>query len=886
MGQVFRARDTRLKRDVALKVLVESIGRDPDRRSRFQREAQVLGSLNHTNIAQIFGIEDAGGEPVIAMELVPGPTLSEHQHGRALPVAEALTIARQLCEGLEAAHERGIVHRDLKPGNIKLRDDGAVKILDFGLAKALSDSEAREDATSDSPTVLSPATEAGLILGTAAYMSPEQARGRVVDKRTDVWAFGCVLYEMLTGRPVFAGETTTDILAAVIRSEPDWSKLPVGVPSRMVELLRRCLQANPKDRLRDIGDARYEIERALHGGTTESQSERGSSTLVPARAAGSSSPSRVLWALMGAAVAAGILILLPRTSETGSSTVASSIRSIVTFPAETTLAPSRGSAVALSPDGRMIAFVGRSKGRTLLYVRPLDRYEFQQLAGTDGAANPFFSPDGKWLGFFADGMLKKVAIEGGTPVAVAEARNARGEAWGDDNTILMTPLNNVGLSRVSALGGDKPVALTTLKEGELSHRWPRILPGGSAVLYSIWNDTGWEPARVAVRPMPTGEPKIIVPAGGGYPRYVRDTGRRGYLVYARADGVLAAPFDEDRLDLTGPAVPVVDGVLTNLSGGAHFDISSNGTLAYVPGIQTEGQRDLVWVTRDGMVTPVLKIHNMSRFWSLSSDGTRVARNNTAGPNRDVWIEHLTNGTSLRLTQSNDTYDPIWSPDGTWLVFSRGIPYSNIYRRPADASDVEERLTNTDKNQQPNQISADGRSLLYNEIDPASGSDIWVLTIPDPVTPIKKGEITAPARPFIKTNHSEGNATFSPDGRFVLYQSNETGRFEIYVRPYPEGVRKFPVSSSGGIWPRWSSTGREIFYRSTGNVMMSATVDTSGEFQSGKPQALFDAAGYEIIYSPSPDGRRFLMMPGVAAEASATQLNLVTGFLSELRNRVK
>ncbi len=599
----------------------------------------------------------------------------------------------------------------------------------------------------------------------------------------------------------------------------------------------------------------------------------------------SSWSNRALWALAGAALAVAAL-LIPRGSGTNPASFESAIRSIVTLPKDTTLAPSRGSAVALSPDGRLLAFAGRSKDKVQLYVRPLDRFEAQAIAGTDGAANPFFSPDGKWIGFFAEGKLKKVSLDGGAPVALADARNARGEAWGDGNIILVTPLNNVGISRISALGGDKPEALTTLVTGELSHRWPRLLPGNSAVLYSIWNDTGWEPARIVARRLPGGEAKVIVPAGGGYPRYVRESGRRGYLVYGRSDGILAAPFDEDRLETTGSIVPVVDGVLTNLSGGAHFDLSVGGTLAYVPGTTTESDRDLVWVTLDGHATPVLRIHNMSRFWTLSRDDTRVARNNTAGPNRDVWIDNLTNGTSLRLTRSNDNFDPIWSPDGKWLVFARGIPFANLFRRPTDAGDVEEQLTTTKKNQQPSSISPDGASLLYNEIDAVTASDIWVLTLPS--TPItgQKASTDLAARPFIKTSSSEGTASFSPNGRFVLYQSNESGRFEVYVRPYPEGVRKFPVSIDGGIWPVWSPSGREIFYRGTNNMLMSVQVETASEFRSSRPRALFDATPYEIIFSVASDGKRLLMIPTVVAETAVTQIHLVTNFLAELRQRVK
>ena len=876
MGEVFRAHDMRLKRDVALKVLPISAVSDPDRRSRFDREAQVLASLNHPNIAQVFGVEDADGAPVIVMELVEGPTLADRLAKGALPIDEALPIASQMCDGLEAAHERGIIHRDLKPANIKVRADGAIKILDFGLARVLAG-----DAPLDpgqSPTMAPPDTGVGIVLGTAAYMSPEQARGRAVDKRTDIWAFGCVVYEMLTGQPVFSGESTTDVLAAVVQRDPDLSLLPPRTPSRIVELLRRCLQKNPKDRLRDIADARFEIEQAKHppSGVFPAAS---SVARTSAAAATSGRGSSSLWLAMfagGAVVGAGLLyvasVLRPAAvvSETP-------VRAIINLPPDTTVALSRGSAIALSPDGRRLVFAGRSHNKVQLYVRSLDKFESQPIAGTDGAADPFFSPDGQWVGFFADEKIKKVSLEGGAPVAIADARMSRGEAWGEGDTILLTPTNTAPVSRTSALGG-KLEPLTTLGAGELSHRWPQILPGGAAVLFTIWNDIGWEPARIAAQRLDNGARTIVVENGGGYGRYIRDpVGRRGYLVYARSEGLLAAPFDESRLVVSGQAVPIVDGLITNLSGGAHYALSPSGTLAYVPGQNGENDRELAWVTLDGTATTAVRVHSMGRNWALSPDGTRVLWTNTFGTGRDVWLVDLARGTNARLTNAGYSFTPIWSPDGKFVVFERGVPESKLYRRPIAGGD-EEMIGASKRIQYPDTITPDGKTLVYAEYDAVTGADLWA-------RPLTGGGDRTP-QPFVQTKFSESNAMFSPDGQWIAYQSNESGRFKIYIRSFPDGARTLQVSTDGGIEPKWAPTGREIFYRGTDNRMKVMPLEASPELHAGKPRVLFDGTNYENGFGVSPDGRRLLMMPLIPNEQAATQIHIVLNFLSELRQRVK
>jgi eukaryotic-like serine/threonine-protein kinase len=875
MGEVFRARDLRLKRDAALKVMATSDLGDADRRHRFEREAQVLAALNHPNVAQVFGVESHEDTPVIAMEYVEGRTLAELLQAGALPVDDALAIASQLCSGLEAAHDRGIVHRDLKPANITVRADGLVKILDFGIARGGPDQAPRAEAT----TVLGDRTAEGIVMGTAPYMSPEQARGLPVDRRTDVWAFGCVLYEMLTGARAFGGATTTDVLVAVIQHGPDWTRLPRSLSPRIVELLERCLAKDPKERRRDIGDARYEIERARTGGETP-------------RVAASASAGRGRWWIpaafaAGAVAGAGILVALPmlRSSPPEPRAI---VRASLMLPLDTTLAPSRGAALTLSPDGRRLVFAGRSKAGVQLYLRALDRFESVPIAGTTDAVNPFFSPDGKWVAFFAQGKLKKVLVDGGgAPLSLFDAPNARGHAWPTNDSIYVTPANNQPIFRVPAAGG-AGAAATQRKEGELSHRWPTTLANGATLLYTIWNDTGWEPARIVAERIGTGERTEVVRAGGGYGRFVRDgDGSRGFLVYARAEGLLAAPFDESTLTLTGPAVPVVDGLVTNLSGGAQFDVSPSGTLAYVSGTLDEGLRELKWVSLDGKAEPAVSISGMGRFWRLSPDGTRISRNNTAGPSRDVWIDDLVRKTSIRLTTQDGTFMTVWSTDSQWLFTARGIPSANLYRHAADSSDREDRLTASANSQSPTGVSPDGKWLLFMERDPVSGLDLWMLPVPEatPVANVTARPPTTTPRPFLQTKFSESNAVFSPDGKWVAYQSNESGRFETYICSFPACDRKTQISDAGGMWAIWSRNGGDVYFRSLDGKLMAAAIRAGDDVRAEKPRELFSAASYEDMMSLSPDGKRFLAMQ-LSAPGSETVIHLVVNFLDELRQRVR
>jgi Tol biopolymer transport system component len=867
MGEVYRARDHRLQRDVALKVLPAAVGQDPDRLARFAREARMLAALNHPNIAVIYDLEEDGDRRALVMELVEGTTLADRLAQGPLPTDDAIHVALQIAEALEAAHEQGIVHRDLKPANVKIRPDGTVKVLDFGIAKVLQSTDALPTDALPSQTTASPAvTTDGLILGTATYMSPEQARGRSIDRRADIWAFGCVLYEMLTGRHAFAGETISDVIAAILNSEPDWKALPPALPSSVHRLLRRCLEKNPKNRLRDIGDARLELGAASMPDP------------VPASAIRKTGAGRgLLWFGAGAAVAAALLSIYFRSIGGQEQSPASqSARVAVALPAGVTLALRPGSAVALAPDGRSLAYTARKvNGPVQIYLRALDRYDSVVLPGTDDASHPFFSPDGRWVGFFAEGKLKKVLLAGGAPVTVADVRYPRGEAWMANDDILVTPVNTEPLSRVMAAGGPLQ-PFSTLAPGELSHRWPAVLPNG-AVLFSVWNDTGWEPARIAAMRPGTNKHEIVIEQGGGYPRYLPDPRGGGYLVYARSEGLLAAPFDEQAMKLKAQPVPIVDGVVTNGTGGAHFAVAAGGTLAYVAGGSGDVERELVWSTTDGRSTPALR-RQMASAYAVSPDGRWVARIPSTVGLRSLWIEDLVSGTSTRLTETSDHFEAIFSRDGSRIASRRGA-VADIFIQRLDRRGGQEQITTSRRAAAPGSFSPDDTELAYHEIDPVTLQDIWVIGVPRP------GGEPSPARPFLKTNYSESTPRFSPDGRWIAYESNESGRFEIYVRSYPDGETVRQVSTDGGTEPLWPSRGSDLLYRGANGMLMAAAIALSPQLKIDKPRALFDASRYEPWFGATADGRRLLLMPIVVNEQTPTQIHVILNFLAELRDRV-
>ena len=863
MGDVYQAHDSKLGRDVAIKVLPEQFARDPERLARFQREARMLAALNHPNIAAIYGLEQSGGIHYLVMELVPGPTLRERTAGeRPLPVAEALAIARQIAEALEAAHEKNIIHRDLKPANVKVTPASRVKVLDFGLAKAFAGDTASDD-TSNSPTLSALPTQQGVIVGTPAYMSPEQARGKTVTKSTDIWAFGCVLYELLTGRAAFRGEDVTEILAAVVMKDPDWTRLPENTPPTMQTLLRHCLRKDHRQRLQDATDVRIQIEDALTAPSVDASNSAAAKALRALRRR---------WLAFGlsfgvlAAAIAGLAVWQWRPAPASPPLPVS--RLTITLPPGDSLAALDLPAVAVSSDGSRLAYVATRSGVQQLFLRAMDGLEAKPLPGTEGAANPFFSPDGQWLAFFAGGKLKKISVSGGAAVTLGDAADPHGASWGSQGMIAFAPTVVSTLQQVSDAGGS-PQPLTRMGKGEFNHLWPEFLPDGKAVLFTARATVAG--LQVAVQSAATGERKIVV-QGGTQPHYALS----GHLVYAQGGSLMAVPFDPQRLTLTGTPVPVLDGVLQSPnSGAAQYSFSATGSLVYVSGNAQASQRKLVWVNRNGTEQPLPAPAHAYGYPRLSPDGRRVAVAITELGN-PVWLYDLSRETLTRFTFDGTLNQfPTWTPDGKRIVFdSNQEGPVNLFWQLADGSGGLERLTTSEFSHWPNSWSPDGQLLAYVEGNPTTAWDIWVLRLSD-----------RKAQPFLRTPANEAAARFSPDGRWLAYVSDESGPWEIYVQPYPGPGGKWQISAEGGTEPAWNPNGRELFYRS-GDKMMAVDIATQPGFSAGRPRVLFEGQyqpGLAPVanYAVSPDAQRFLMLKPVE-QAAPAQINVVLNWLEELK----
>jgi serine/threonine-protein kinase len=849
MGEVYRARDSKLNREVALKVLPSAMANDSERMARFQREAQVLASLNHPNIASIYGLEESGSVHALVMELVDGLTLAERivgpplaPAGPALQFNEAMGIVKQIAEALEYAHERSIIHRDLKPANIKITPTGKVKILDFGLAKNLEDMLAQGGMDS-SLTVGLAATREGMIMGTPAYMSPEQARGRVLDKRTDIWAFGCVIFELLTGKRAFEAETSSDTISMVLTSEPPWKELPDSTPPNLLALIRRCLQKDVARRLRDIGDARIEIDETMNSGLAgHAVGINPAAGGAPGRASVSVTPSIVS-------------------------------RFSVTLPPNEVLLLRVGTSIALSPNGRLLVYVGSRAGLTRLYLRPMDRFEATPIAGTEGAEGPFFSPDGQWIGFVADHKLKKVAVQGGTPLSLCSAPVSLGASWGPRDKIIFASSPDAGLLQVSAAGGAPEVlTISDSNHGESGHYFPEVLPDGKTVLYTTVMSTA-SPRIVALR-LDKGESHTIV-EGGTNPHYVST----GHLVYAWGPTLLAAPFDLERLRLTGTAVPVLQGVLGTVFAGAQFSLSRDGSLAYVPGELQAMDRTMLWVERNGESEPLGAPSRPYMDPRISPDGSEVVVTIHDGTKEDVWLYGLTRGTLTRLTfEGFENETPLWTPSGDKVVLSssRVGPPMSVFWRPKDGSGGEELLFSCDHHLHLNSISPDGKFLAYTDYHPLRGGDIWLVELAGGYS----------RRPLLQRPFNEWGAHFSPNGRLLAFVSNESGRDEIYVLSFPSLDRKWQISTDGGTEPLWARNGRELFYRHD-EKMMAVEVTTEPTFSAGKPVQLFEASYDRGLtlghtnYDVAPDARRFLMLKAGEQESAPTQVNLVINWFEEL-----
>jgi len=865
MGEVYRARDTRLGRDVALKFLPASLAQNPQALARFEREAQLLASLNHPNIAAIYGFENVDGVPFLVLEYVPGENLKG-----PMPVVEALEVAGQITAAMEEAHGKGIVHRDLKPANIKITPEGKVKVLDFGLAKALADEGPAGEASAKSPTLSVLATRAGTILGTAAYMSPEQARGKRLDKRTDVWSFGCVLYEVLTGRPAFGGESITDVLAAVVGKEPDWSLLPPETPAHVRRLLRLCLEKDAGRRLRDIGDAWIAGE------------EQKPLPTVAAR--------KVPWAVAPlAAIIAGLAVwLLTRPPKPAPRPVT---RLSAPAPANT-LTP----VATLSRDGTKLAYFAGQQRQ--IHLRHMDQLDAKPIPGTDGAWGVLnFSPDGQWVVFSAGSeasrRLKKVQVVGGAVITLCDGGSGYGVDWGRDGNILFSG-QTIGLQRVSAAGG-KPEALTTpdAKKAERNHSWPHILPGGEAVLFTIGGAGSVDDAKIAVLILKTREQRVLV-EGGTNARYVPGpAGGAGYLVYARAASLFAVPFDLRKLQVVGSPVPVLEGV-SGLAryGFANFSFSDGGTLVYVPGGSTEGAaRNLVWIDRDGKEQPLAAPPREYALARLSPDGQRVVVSIGArGGQSDIWLYDLPRGTLTPLTFQGDNDSPVWTPDGKRVTFrSTDAGKTTFSWVPVDGSGPPEPLVAVDGDASPYSWSPDGKLLAFRRSD-TKGRDIWLMPVDGKRTP----------RRWVETQFDKLVPQFSPDGRWLAYVSGGGRGSQVFVQAAPSagaasGAASGPgarwqVSVDGGFYPWWSRDGRELFYLfPRGGKLMSAPIEKGPAFRAGTPRALFDLPP-RTQYDVSPDGKRFLIIKSAAAPEAPSggqpQFQFVLEWFDEVRRRVQ
>jgi serine/threonine protein kinase len=836
MGEVYRARDEKLGRDIALKILPEIFARDAERMARFQREAKVLASLNHPNVATIHGLEDSGCTPALIMELVEGPTLADRIRQGPIPIDEALRIARQICEALEYAHERGIVHRDLKPANVKVKTDDTVKVLDFGLAKAMEGDASSQDI-STSPTLSRMATQAGILLGTAGYMSPEQAKGKSVDRRADIWAFGCVLYEMLIGKPTFSGETVTDTLAAVIKEEPDWSQLPAGTPARVHGLLQRCLQKDPKQRLRDIGDARISLDEVL-AGAPEPSSPSGIPIVAPLL------PRALPWALFALAIAALSALAFVHFRE--KPIVPEAVRFQVPLPEKVIMGPA--GSFAMSPDGRQIAFFAAGPDAVQrLWIRRLDSLEARPLAGSESSGTdppPFFwSPDSRYIAFDAGGKLKKIGISGGparTLCDIGGNGNAVGGSWNPDGVIIFGETPGV-IMRVAANGGPaSPLTTLDASKGETQHTFPLFLRDWRHFIYlrtsSQAENSGVYVGSLDVKPGDQDSKRIL--ESSYQPIYVSASNQEtDQLLFMRDGMLLAQLFDTNRFELTGEPVAVAEQLGSYRSFG-FFSASTNGALVYRTG--GGGRSLLTWFDRQGKVLGTAGEEGIYATPAFSPDRTRAAisRRDPQNGKWIIWVFDFPRGTSARFTfSSGSAWYPVWSPDGNRIVFSSNSSgVFDLYQKPASGAKDEELLLSSSESKYPTSFSRDGRFLMYMSLDSKRKICLWILPTGGDGKPF----------PFLRTEFNEADGQFSPDGHWVAYRSDESGRYEIYVRKFsPESSAptfgtggKWQISYGGGNRPRWSVDGKELYYVTPEGQVMVVAVAISPIFQAGTPKFLF------------------------------------------------
>ncbi len=883
MGEVYRGRDAKLDRDVAIKVLPSDLAHDRERLARFEREAKLLASLNHSNIAHVYGFEaatlpDGSTAHFLAMELVEGEDLSERLRRGAIPVDEAIAIAKQIAEGLEEAHEHGIIHRDLKPANVKVTHDGKVKVLDFGLAKALEGDPSNSAANSQlshSPTMSRHMTEAGMIMGTAAYMSPEQARGKPVDKRTDIWAFGVVLFEMLAGERPFKGETVSDTLASVLKDSPRFAALPGSTPARLRGLIERCLERDPRMRLRDVGEARVEIARAEAAAPTESSTGSGAGTSKP----GVSTTG--LAKLVAATAAVTILtttLVMNRWRPAAGSPSREVTHLAVALPEGEEM--DAFSALALSENGAQIAYVSRREGVTRIYLRRLSESSPRFLDGTEGGTSPFFSPDGQWLGFFAGSKLRKIAVSGGGLQVLADAPNHRGGTWGSDGYIYFVPSSAGGVWRVAEGGGTaEEITRRDTAAGEIRHTWPHVIAGTNTLLFGVWTGPGEGERSVAVQTIGDSGHHVLV-RRGEHPHYAAAP---GLLLYSLSGSLFAVPWRPSQRDLGG-AVPIVaaEHLHADLSEGTgNFAIASNGTLAYLEGRPEQALSRVVWIDRNGKPDPLPLPARDYETVAVSPDGARailqVQEDVTA-----LWMLDLARNTLTPIdSSSGSSQAPVWTADGGRVVYRatrKGL--RNLYWRAADGAGAEEALTaKPDVVQTPTSVSTDGQWLAFTETGTTErgGHGLWVMRL--------EGDHEL-RRLSPLTSDDERNGQFSPDGKWIAYEATISSRTEIYVSPFPGPGPKYRLSTDGGVEPFWSHDGRELFFQN-GDRLIGVSVGLGGGFSSSPPRIVHTgrfrrSPNYRTTSSLSSDGKRFLRIQQVEPERAITRIELVQNWFEELK----
>jgi eukaryotic-like serine/threonine-protein kinase len=848
MGEVYRAKDLKLGRDVAIKVLPEEFARDADRVARFQREAKLLASLNHPNIAAIYGLEESSGTNFLVLELVEGETLADRINAGPVPVEEALKLALQIAEALEAAHEKGVIHRDLKPANINVTPDGKVKVLDFGLAKAFA-GEQVEMNLSNSPTLSDMATQQGIILGTAAYMSPEQAKGKAVDKRADIWAFGVVLFEMLTGGQVFTGETVSDTLASVLAREPKWQSLPSNLHPRIRLLLERCLKKEPKDRYGSISDGRVDIQDAL--------ADPGGVLVQPVMTAEPRTRLRTILPWIAAALLLGLIIAgiaiwrLKPTEPRQVMRFAMALPGTVTFTAGEY--PLRSAII--SPDGQRIVFTGidQSTGRARLYVRPIDSIDAMPMQGSEEGFDPFWSPDSRSIGFFAHGKLERIDLQGGAPQIICEAQSGGGGSWSKDDVILASLSNPGPLSRVSA-GGGEPTAVTSFDaSSEVDHDWPQFTEDGKHFLYMSWGRTARNNA-IYLGSLDSQSRKLLMKGVTAFIYAHPDT-----LMFLRDRTLLAQSFDRKKFELIGQPVPIAE------NASSPFSASQNGTVTYRT--LKAGPNQFLWIKQDGtdigtVIPPAYYVDP-----ALSPDGSKLAfaSRESPGTGYDIWILDFASGVLRRFTlDSANNRAPHWSLDGKTIVFLSSRPNApGLYQKNSNGVGEEKLMLLSKGVLWPYQMSPDGRSLLYFA-GVSGANDVMLMSLND-----------LKSTPLIQTRFNEVDGALSPDQRWLAYVSNESGPYEIYLTTFPPSSTKLPATSNGGCDPVWNKDGKQLFYvNSSTDELWSVAVKSGTPPEFGTPRRIHPGPlDYATAHSFAldPKGERILIAQSWAMRGEITIL---------------